>query len=252
MRVRRLIVTMLIISLGLLTVSIALNFYLFDYARLYYFQLNGLRLDPLGLDSFSDTSQIELQPSEALVVFYGDSRAANWNMRGIEGFKFLNRGISSQTSVQIIERYDEHIRPLSLDILVVQVCINDLKTIALFPDLKEHIIANCQENIQQIVALATEQGATVILSTVFPVGQVPLERQPFWSDEIPAAIVEVNSFINSLASERVIIFDAYSLLVDENGELQEVFSFDELHLNSVGYETLNSDLVQLLQSLDDS
>ena len=246
MRARRLIVALLV----LLAVSVAINFYLFDYAKLYYFQLNGLRLDPLGLDSFSDRSQIESDSSERLVVFYGDSRAANWNMRAFEGFEFLNRGISSQTSVQVLERYDEHIRPLSFDILVVQVCVNDLKTIALFPDQKERIIANCRDNIQEIAALATDEGAIVILSTIFPIGQVPLEREFFWSDEIPAAIVEVNSFINSLASEGVIIFDAYSILVDENGEVRQDYSFDELHLNAVGYERLNSDLVELLRSLE--
>jgi lysophospholipase L1-like esterase len=252
MRARSALVTLFALLFVLLIVSISLNFYLFDAARLYYSQLNGLRLDPLGLDSFSGTPQTELQSDTVRVVFFGDSRAANWNAPDIDGFEFLNRGIRSQTSVQTIERYDEHLRPLSFDILVLQVCINDLKTIPLFPTRKDGIIANCETNIQQITTSAVEQGATVILTTVFPAGPVPLEREIFWSAEIPDAIIEVNTFINSLGGDRVIIFDAYTILADENGEIQEAYRFDELHLNSAGYEALNKELIQLLASLKSS
>jgi lysophospholipase L1-like esterase len=234
----------------LFSISVGLNYYLFDFAKQYYFQLNGLRLDPLGLDSFPTGERGEEKADEVRVVFFGDSRAASWNAPAIEGFEFLNRGIGAQTSVQVRARYEEHIRPLSADILVVQVCINDLKTIPLFPTEKENIIKNCQNNIQEITTLANEDGATVILTTVFPVGQVPLERELFWSDDIAEAVVEVNGYINSLSSEQVFIFDAYTILADEH-ELAESFRFDELHLNSAGYEALNKELVVLLKSLED-
>jgi lysophospholipase L1-like esterase len=237
--------------LGLLIASVGLNFYLFSFARRYYLQLNGLRLNPIGLDAFSNEEQIEGLTRNVEVVFFGDSRAASWVAPEIDGFEFLNRGISSQSSVQVRLRYDDHVRPLPVDVLIVQVCINDLKTIGLFPEHKKKIIENCQNSIREITELAREQGAVVILTTVFPVGQVPLERRLFWSDDIPAAVVEVNRFIDSLGGEGVIIFDAYSILADERGELRASYRFDELHLNSAGYEALNRELVDLLMSLED-
>lgn len=249
MKTRKLVIGVFILLFGLLTVSVVLNYFLFDFANLYYHQLNGLRLDPLGLDTFSHEEQVGEQSENIRVVFFGDSRAASWNAPAVEGFEFLNRGIGAQTSVQVSARYDDHVGPLWPDILVVQVCINDLKTIPLFPDQKENIIQNCQNNIQRITELANGQGTIVILTTIFPVGQVPLKRQIFWSDEIPAAVIEVNALINSLSSETVIIFDTYTILADEQGEMAEKFRFDELHLNSAGYEALNTELVELLNSL---
>ena len=65
-------------------------------------------------------------------------------------------------------------------------------TIPLFAERKEAIVANCQANIGQIVDLATGLDATVILTTVFPVGKVPLARRPFWSKNVPLAVDEVN------------------------------------------------------------
>ncbi|MEA3397944.1 MAG: hypothetical protein U9R05_10825 [Chloroflexota bacterium] len=86
----------------------------------------------------------------------------------------------------------------------------------------------------------------MILSTVFPVGEAPLERRPFWSDEVALAVNEVNDYLYTLASERVMVFDAFSVLADEGGELRREYRQDELHLNGAGYEVLNRELERML------
>ncbi len=252
MKIGKFIVASFVVLFSLLIVSVFLNFYLFNFSRQYYLQLNGSRLDPLGLNYFADdTQQLEERGAEAIsVVFFGDSRAAEWPNPTIDGFDFINRGIGAQTSVQVLQRYDAHIQPLLPDILVVQVCINDLKTIPLFPELKRSIIVSCKDNIQQITERASEQGATVILSTVFPIGQFPIERKLFWSEDIPLAVNEVNSFIKSLEGDQVVVFDAFALLADESGQLQEEFNRDELHLNLAGYDKINQEFVELVKSLN--
>lgn len=133
--------------------------------------------------------------------------------------------------------------------LVVQVCINDLKTIPLFPQWKTTIVANCKENIKQIVERAREQGTIVIVSTIFPVGHAPIARRLFWSEDIALAVSEVNAFIRSLAGEQVIIFDAFAILVDKNGRLVKAYGRDELHLNALGYETLEQEFEEVAKSL---
>jgi hypothetical protein len=92
----------------------------------------------------------------------------------------------------------------------------------------------------------------VIVSTIFPTGEVPLQRRLVWSDEIEAAIVDVNSFIRSLTMEKVVIFDAAALLSDANGKMKFEYSADELHLNQAGYETLNRELTLLLKAIQES
>ncbi|MBZ0288817.1 MAG: SGNH/GDSL hydrolase family protein [Anaerolineae bacterium] len=239
----------MILLVAITLFSLAATIVLFNQARRYYVDLNETRLDPLGLNN---NLHDPTNPTDAAVnvLFYGDSRAANWPFPEANGaFAFLNRGIGAQTTTQAWLRFAYHVAPLKPETMLLQVGVNDLKTIPLFPDRKQAIIAACQENIGQIVSAANALGTTVILSTIFPVGDVPLERRPFWSDDVKQAVDEVNEYIRALAGEQVIIFDAYSLLTGEDGLLQARYSQDELHLNAVGYDVLNLALYPILESL---
>lgn len=229
--------------------SLGLNGYLFLKAKQYYVELNGTRLDPLGLSVYP-SAEIEAESEGITAVFFGDSRAAQWpNPEGLDGYRFFNRGIGSQTSVQVTARFQAHVAPLQPDIIILQMCINDLKTIPLFPQNESAIIQNCLANIDQVLAEAEQLGAKVILTTVFPVGEVPLERKIVWSPAIGEAVKTVNEQIYAKASDTVFIFDAYELLVADRGLLNRDFAFDELHLNDAGYEQLNQQLIQFLRIL---
>lgn len=152
-----------------LIVSIALNFLLFQQGKQYYYQLNLTRLDPLGLNDYPSGMKKTKHPAKVRVVVFGDSRAYQWpEPAGVSQFEFINRGIGAQTSSQIVARFEEHVVSLQPDILLIQMCINDLKTIPLFPHLKLSIISNCKNNIEWSVREARKLGATVILTTVIP------------------------------------------------------------------------------------
>jgi lysophospholipase L1-like esterase len=250
MKSKRILVIIIGVLILALTISIALNFFLFNQGQQYYYQLNLTYLDPLGLSVYPPQSN-EIANSEKLrVIFFGDSRAYQWpKPPNLDQFEFINRGIGAQTSTQVVERFDEHVVPLHPDILLIQMCINDLKTIPLFPHLKSWIISNCKDNLKWSVGEARKQGATVILTTIFPLGKVPLERRLFWSDDVGQAIAEVNEFIYSLAEEKVIIFDTGEVLADEKGMVREEYSGDLLHLSEAGYEALNRKLVDILNVL---
>src|SRR5687768_7914035 len=148
---------------------------------------------------------------------------------GFDNMTFVNRGIGAQTSAQNWLRFAYHVTPLKPQIFILQVGVNDLKTIPLFPERQQSLIETCQENIHEMVAAANDLGATVVLTTIFPVGDVPLQRRPFWSDEVKTAVDTVNNSISSLASEQVIIFDAFSILADSDGLMRPEYSADELH-----------------------
>jgi len=221
-------------------------------ARQYYLQLNSTRLDPLGLTVYKDTDQqIEINPQQTRVVFFGDPRAYSWTFpSGLDRFQFINRSIGAQTSAQAIERFDEHIVPLKPQIIIVQICINDLKTIPLFPNLKRDIIATCKTNLERIVSESLDLGATVILTTIFPLGEIPIERRIVWSDDVAVAIDDVNAYIYSLEGGNVIVFDTVPVLANEQGIVREEYSRDFLHLNKAGYVALNEKLVDILAVLE--
>jgi lysophospholipase L1-like esterase len=240
------------ITAGLLVIlagSLSLNFLLYSRVKQYYAELNQVRLDPLGLSEYPTVSSDRTEPRLSRVVVFGDSRAASWTPPTVDRYEFVNRGISSQTSVQASQRFLPHVRALKPDVVVIQVGINDLKAIALFPERQDAIIANCQSNIKRIVEDAKELGAVVIVTTIFPVGTVPLERQPVWSDAINQGIQAVNTFIPTLADDRTVVFDAFSILADNQGKTKLQFEVDELHLNQQGYEALNQELVKQLQTV---
>ncbi len=245
---------LLLFSLVLLGCSILLNFLLFNRAKQYYVELNGTRLDPVGLNVYPSVGQPKQIKDLLRVVFFGDSRSAAWlppspNKLKPRRYEFMNRGIGSQTSIQTLQRFSQHVQPLNPDIIVIQVGVNDLKTVALFPGQAETIIANCKTNIRQLVKATNSTGAIAIVSTVFPVGEVPLERRVFWSDAVEQAVQSVNDYIKTLASDRVIVFDAFSLLANEQGRLRSEYRLDELHLNQAGYAALNQKLEPLLETI---
>lgn len=98
-----------------------------------------------------------------------------------------------------------------------------------------------------MLAEAKQIGATVILTTVFPVGDLPLEQRIVWSPVIAKVVTAVNEKIRSKASNTVYLFDTFKLLVNERGLLNREFACDELHLNEAGY----AHLTELIRFLDD-
>jgi lysophospholipase L1-like esterase len=243
---------MLLFLSVLLFISLVANLIIFRSAWLYYKEVNAARLNPLNLSAFPTEREqpVETEAGQKVVVFFGDSRADQWPFpQGPEldtKFVFVNRGISAQTSGQVAARFDVHVRPLQPDIILLQMCINDLKTLPLFPDAHKSIIDGCKANITEIVTKSRAMGTIVILTTVFPFGQLPPQRRIVWSDEVFTAVEDVNSFINTLVGEGVIIFDTTPILAGEDGLVEEAYRFDFLHLNSAGYDALNEELAKIL------
>lgn len=232
-------------------ISLILNIVLYNTSTLYYRELNHVRLNPLDLDVYSvATAPKSVTPKRIRVLFLGDSRAYQWPAPVInERFEFFNRGIGAQTTTQVLLRFTEHVTPLRPNVVVVQMGINDLKAVPLFPAQKRQIIGNCENNIAAIVTQARQLGAMVILTTIFPTGDVPLARRFVWSSEIEQAVVEVNAYIRSLAGPDVYIFDSAHLLADSNGKTQQLYQVDTLHINQVGYAMLNQQLAALLMKV---
>jgi lysophospholipase L1-like esterase len=201
----------------------------------------------LGLSSFQHPANGQNpEDGSPVVVFFGDSRAAQWPAPQLKEFSFINRGIGNQTSAQVVSRFAAHVTPLQPEVVILQVGINDLKTLPLFPDRKREIVANCKANIQTMIEDSLTLGSTVVVTTIFPTGDIPLHRRLVWSDEIDQAIEEINHYIRTLGQDRVIVFDAAEILSDTRGQLRREYRLDELHLNEAGYEALNLELTPIL------
>jgi lysophospholipase L1-like esterase len=225
-----------------------LNFWLLDNRTPSNSMTESFGSDPYELSTYPinpDLSKRDL--NKPLVVFFGDSRAVAWPAIANIPFEFINRGINGQTTNQVLGRLSAHVASLSPQIVVVQVGVNDLRDFAEFPDKSRNIVNNCKQNIQKIVnRLTQELKATVILTTIFPTSELSQSVRAYWPEEADRAIIEINQFIKSLKSDRVIILDAAALLADERGNVRQIYSLDTLHLNSQGYKMLNDELLKIL------
>ena len=193
------------------------------------------------------------------VVLFGDSRAADWSAPEVEGFRFVNRGIPGESSAQARGRFEAHVASLHPDVIVVQAGVNDLMALGVLPGEREvqatAVVANVIANVRQIVERATALGARVVVTTIFPLSAVPLAQWPFWSDEVPAAIEEVNAALRAMAGSgrpggAVSVLDAYALLADEEGRTRREYRADVLHLTPAGYARLNEALAAHLAGLE--
>ncbi len=238
------------LALIMLGGSCFVNFLMYIQVKKSYVEINQTRLDPLGLSYYPINSQKFTGTHPFRVVFFGDSRAFSWPHPNIKGYEFINRGIPSQTSVQTIDRFSYHVRSLKPNVVIIQVGINDLKTVALFPEHRNLIVANCQTNIKRIVGESRDLGAVVIITTIFPVGNVSLVRKPVWSDEIAQTVKETNAYIATLADNKTIVFDTFAILADRQGMMLQKYRTDELHLNEKGYMILNEELVRLIHRIN--
>jgi len=219
-------------------------------AALAYFRAGeAIRLDPAGLSVYAAERK---RPPAGLPILalFGDSRALMWSQPiAPAGYRVINRGIGNQTTAQMLLRLEPDVTSLRPAVVVIEGGVNDLKAIADFPDQRSRIVAECEANLQQIVERCRQSGATVVLVTVFDIGDVALWRRPFWSSQVADAVREVNAFLPTLASERVRLFDANLVLSDGRGQIQRAYQLDHLHLSPAGYAALTERLSPLLATL---
>lgn len=240
------------VGLGALVIlligSLVSNVLLYRQASRTYRELQEVRLDPYGLGHRFAKAPSVPTASASIVVLLGDSRAEQWPAPGDSRFHFVNCGIDGQTTEQIRGRLDAQVLPLHPRVVMLQAGINDLKTIGIFPNRRDQIVAACKANIREIVGRCRSAGSTVIVTTVFPTGPVPLQRRPYWSPQIDRAVEEVNDDIRSIRSEGVIVLDAWQVL-QQDGRLKSAYAADTLHLTPPAYESLNQALRPLLDPL---
>ena len=237
-----------VVVLGSLAVNVAL-------ARVGYklfADVQRVRADPLGLSIYRGQEVPAVPAGARRVVLFGDSRAQMWaTPDSAPGYQFVNRGIGSQSTSQILGRFEHDLAPLRPDVVVLELGINDLKTIALFPEQERAIVARVEENIATLVQRVRALHATVVLVTVFPVGPVAWSWRPIWSERVPAAVAEVNAYLEGLRAVDVRLLHAEEVLLDDAGEIRSSFALDMLHLTPEAYATLNArQLLPLLASLE--
>lgn len=174
------------------------------------------------------------------LVMIGDSLTEIWGlaMPDLFGAGIVNRGISGQTSPQILLRFMADVvdlRPRRVHILCGT---NDIAGNT-GPSLAE----DYQRNIRAMADLATANGIAVMLAGILPAAAI------FWN---PAArpqewIAELNLWLREFARERGFAFLDYGALLDDGrGGLQDRYSADGVHVTRAAYRAMTGLLSEAL------
>jgi acyl-CoA thioesterase I len=183
---------------------------------------------------FEDNQRLALLPRQpGRVVFLGDSITEFWNLaKSFPGEPYLNRGISGQTTSQMLLRMFPDVIHLQPDAVIILAGTNDIAG-----NTGAVTLAMIQDNIRALLELAEKHGIKVVLCTVTPVSDYTVTPQTIRRP--PSDIIKLNAWIRSYAKrEGVELADYYLAVVDEQGFLGKSFSSDGLHPNESGYALL--------------
>jgi len=176
------------------------------------------------------------------IVFFGDSITEFWTPRNSTLFQntnYINRGISGQTTSQMVLRFHQDVVELHPEIVVILAGINDIAE-----NTGPITIEAIYENIIIMVDLAKTNQIKVILCSVLPSNTISWKTSIAPSDKI----IELNQKIKSFAdSNKIKYVDYYNSMVDNNNGLPKKYSDDGVHPNSEGYKIMESVILKILK-----
>jgi lysophospholipase L1-like esterase len=167
------------------------------------------------------------------VVFMGDSITDAWGRaRGKDTFfpgkGYINRGISGQTTPQMLIRFRPDVIALTPKVVVILAGTNDIAG-----NTGPETLEDIEGNLASMAQLAVANNIKVVLASVMPVCDYirpQTERRP------PEKIRALNDWMKSYAQQnRHIYLDYYSAMVDDKGMLKRELTYDGLHPNDDGY-----------------
>lgn len=203
---------------------------------------NNLRLrDWPDLARYREANRSLSAPSaeEARVVFMGDSITDNWQQPRFGGFfpgkPYIDRGISGQTTAQMLIRFHPDVVNLKPKAAVILAGTNDIAGNT-GPVTNEEI----EGNLASMCEIAQSNGIRVVVASllsvsgyhVAPGGAAIPQTTARPMDRIQA----LNDWIKKYTADHGYVYlDYFSAMIDEKGLLRAELSEDDLHPNAKGY-----------------
>lgn len=168
------------------------------------------------------------------VIFMGDSITEGWSALYPDFFKkrnYVNRGISGQTTPQMLIRFRSDVVDLLPKTVVILAGTNDIAE-----NTGPSNVKMITDNIFSMAELGNAHSIKIVLCSVLPVFKYS------WKNIIdpPSYIYEVNSMIEEYCLKNNYKYlDYYSSMVDERKGLMESLTEDGVHPNEKGYEVMS-------------
>lgn len=167
------------------------------------------------------------------VVFMGNSITEVWARHFptmFPGKAYVGRGISGQTTPQMLVRFRQDVIALRPRVVVILAGTNDLAGNT-GPSTLEMI----QDNLASMAELAKANGIRVVLSSVLPVYDYP------WRPglEPSGKIVALNAWMKDYATRNGAVYlDYHTAMADARQGLRAELTYDGVHPNEAGYRVM--------------
>jgi lysophospholipase L1-like esterase len=175
--------------------------------------------------------RLQSQPADSTrVVFLGDSITDMWRLaQYFPGKPYVNRGISGQTTSQMLVRMYRDVINLHPSVVVILAGTNDIARNT-GPQSADMI----EDNFRAIAELAQVHNIRIVLCSITPVSDYTIRKQTL--QRPPGDVLLLNDWLKKFADQTHAIYaDYYAALVDAEGYLKEGYSMDGLHPNDKGY-----------------
>lgn len=172
-------------------------------------------------------------PGENRVVFMGNSITIGWlhHVPGFfEGKPYINRGISGQTTPQMLLRFQQDVIALKPKVVVILAGVNDIAE-----NTGPMTLEQIRDNLASMAQLARANGIEPVLCSVLPAYDFPWRPglQPYLK------VPQLNTMIQAFAEANNIIYlDYFSAMADSRNGLGPDLASDEVHPTVKGYEMM--------------
>jgi len=182
----------------------------------------------------ADDMRLERGPEvQGRVVFLGDSITDGWDLaKYFPAQPYVNRGISGQTTPQMLARMYPDVIRLHPAAFVLLAGTNDIAGNT-GPETLEMV----EDNIRALCELAVSHNIKIVLCLLTPISDYTQTKQS--EHRPPADIMSLNHWLESYARDvHAQVADYYTALVDDKGMMREGYSDDGLHPNARGFELM--------------
>ncbi|KMQ58510.1 hypothetical protein ACM46_22495 [Chryseobacterium angstadtii] len=189
-------------------------------------------VDFANLARYKEDNSVLLSTRKKIdVVFMGNSITEGWVKSHPEFFSennYTGRGISGQTSSQMLLRFQNDVIALKPKLVVINAGTNDIAQNAGIYDPEFTF-----NTIKSMVQIAESNGIKVIIASVLPAASFPWRKE---ITDVPQKVDALNNRLKQYAQSRKITFADYNTSMrNEKGGMREGLSIDGIHPNSAGY-----------------
>ena len=173
-------------------------------------------------------------PGESRVVFMGNSITEGWATHFdslFPGKPYVGRGISGQTTPQMLVRFRQDVIALQPKVVVILGGTNDIAG-----NTGPATLEMIEGNLASMTELARANGIRVVLASVLPAADYPWRRG---LDPAPK-IVALNAWIKRYAEKTGAVYlDLHTPMADEHAGMKPELSSDGVHPNVAGFALMS-------------